>query len=550
MADENLSEEQHRKAAQERLEATDRILSHGGRKKVVVAGPGTGKTHLFEQIFTTKAGQPVLTLTFINALVEDLALALCGMSEVRTLHGFALSIFKGRAKIFPPLPYLIQEDGEILLGQKIDFSTKIHDIDETDGHLEFYSGRRKYYDQFGYADIVLALVKYYQGKPDKIPEYAQIVVDEYQDFNKLEVTLIEQLSQKSPTLIAGDDDQAIYDFKRSNPEFIRTLHGDGRPDFDAFPLPFCSRSTRVIVEAITDVIANATNNGFLKGRVDKPYRYFSCPPKDAESDENPKIMHKRLQDAQIPWFIQTELEKVAERARRKFDVLVISPYPNQCEQIGSSLESKGFAAVYFKDKQVQSHPYIDALRILADDRKGNLGWRMIAKVMLSKDDFTKFIQKTADGVTDCKSLLPNPLKKIVLNDLKILNACGQARAPDTKEAISLLQRLGYDQERVVQEFLRIQVGGAASEGSCNPSVRKIPITLTTVQSSKGLAADYVFITHFDERYIGKSGVCDQSICNFLVALTRARKKVWLLSTADKTNPFLGWIDGQRIETSS
>jgi hypothetical protein len=166
-----------------------------------------------------------------------------------------LSIFKGRAKIFPALPHIIQEDGEILLGKKVDFAGKIHDIDETDGHLVFYSSRRKYYDRFGYADIVLALVKYYEAKPEKIPEYAQIVVDEYQDFNKLEVTLIEQLSQKSPTIIAGDDDQAIYEFKRSSPEFIRALHGGGRPDFDAFPLPFCSRSTRVIVEAINPSIS-------------------------------------------------------------------------------------------------------------------------------------------------------------------------------------------------------------------------------------------------------------------------------------------------------
>ena len=129
--------------------------------------------------------------------------------------------------------------------------------------MEFYSTRRKYYDRFGYSDIILGLVKLYQKTPEKIPEYAQVVVDEFQDFNKLEVALIEQLSRKSPILIVGDDDQAIYEFKRSSPEFIRALHGDGRPEFEPFPLPFCSRSTRVIVEAINDIIAVAIKNGFL-----------------------------------------------------------------------------------------------------------------------------------------------------------------------------------------------------------------------------------------------------------------------------------------------
>jgi len=543
---ENFSEE-HKKAVQERSEAIDRILQYAGTKKVVVAGPGTGKSHLFEQFFATKPGQKVLTLTFINALVEDLALALCGISEVRTLHGFALSIFKGRAKLFPALPHVIQEDGEILLGKKVDFTAKICDIDDTDGDLGFYSGRRKYYDRFGYADIVLALVKYYEAKPEKIPEYEQIVVDEYQDFNNLEVALIEQLSQKSPTLIAGDDDQAIYEFKRSSPKFIRALHGAGRPDFEAFPLPFCSRSTRVIVEAINDVITNATKNGFLKDRVDKPYRYFTCPSKDAESDGNPKIVHKRLQDAQIPWFIQTELEKMAEQTRKRFDVLVISPYSSQCERIGSALQRKGFGAVQFKDKKVVSHPYLDALRFLAEDRKGNLGWRLVAKVMLSKDDFAQFIKKTQDGSSDCKSLLPKPTQTMVLHDLKTFNAISQGKKPATKDAISLLQRTGYDQESVVQEFVRSHIGEPPDDGLCSPSVRKIPITVTTVQSSKGLAAEYVFITNFDERYAGKGGITDQSICNFLVALTRARRKVWLLSTSDKANPLMGWIDGQRVE---
>jgi ATP-dependent DNA helicase UvrD/PcrA len=548
MPEDKLTEEQL-KAAQERADATDHILKHGAPKKVVIAGPGTGKTHLFKQIFAQKAGQKLLTLTFINALVEDLALDLCGISEVRTLHGFALGIFRGKAKIYPVLPQIIQEDGEHLLGRKIDFTAKIHDVEESDGALSFYSTRRKYYDRFGYADIVLALVKYFDEKPERIPEYAQIVVDEYQDFNKLEVSLIEQLSKKNPILIAGDDDQAIYDFKRSSPDFIRALHSNERPDFESFPLPFCSRSTRVIVEAINDVIASATEKGFLKGRVDKPYRYFPCPPKDREGAENPKILHKRLQDAQIPWFIQKELEQVAERTRKKFDVLVISPFPSQCERIGSALQAKGFSAVHFKDRDSRSHPYLDALRALTDDRNGNLAWRLVAKVMLNESDFVEFIRKTEDCSKDCKSLLPSQVQRTALDDLKTFNAISDKKGSSAKDVEALLKRIGCDQESTNHDYLQFRIGEPAGEISCDPSVRKMPITVTTVQSSKGLAADYVFIAQFDERYIGKDGkITNQSICNFLVALTRARKQVWLLSTSDNASPFLRWIAAEKIES--
>jgi hypothetical protein len=47
-----------------------------------------------------------------------------------------------------------------------------------------------------------------------------------------------------------------------------------------------------------------------------------------------------------------------------------------------------------------------------------------------------------------------------------------------------------------------------------------------LQSSKGPAAEYVFITHFDDQYFikdkNKTNISDQDICNFLVAITRDR----------------------------
>ena len=190
-------------------------------------------------------------------------------------------------------------------------------------------------------------------------------------------------------------------------------------------------------------------------------------------------------------------------------------FSNQCERIGGSLRAKGFTAVHFKEKGVEALPYLDALLVLADDRNGNLGWRMVAHVMLTKEDFEEFIRKTADCTNASKTLLPKLIQKTVLSDLKTLIAVIGGKPFDKKNAILLLQRLGYDQDRVIQEFVKVRIGEAESEGSCSPSIRKIPITITTVQGSKGLAADYVFITHFDERYVGKAGVTNQKYLQFL-----------------------------------
>ena len=84
----------------------------------------------------------------------------------------------------------------------------------------------------------------------------------------------------------------------------------------------------------------------------------------------------------------------------------------------------------------------------------------------------------------------------------------------------------------------------------NPGLRKIPIKVTTIQSSKGLASDFVFIAHFDELYfVGDGGkvMTDRDICNFLVALTRAKKRVVLISSRKEDPTFLKWIKPERIE---
>jgi superfamily I DNA/RNA helicase len=85
-----------------------------------------------------------------------------------------------------------------------------------------------------------------------------------------------------------------------------------------------------------------------------------------------------------------------------------------------------------------------------------------------------------------------------------------------------------------------------------PAIRKIPIQSTTIQSSKGLAEDYVFITHFDDQYFlkDKGTIGDRDICNFLVALTRARQKVFLISSHKKEPSFLRWIARERLEAPS
>ena len=87
----------------QRDEHTQNILGSESKNKIILAGPGTGKSYLFQQICKNNIENDLnnnLTLSFINELVNDLSKDLHGLSDVKTLHSFALkNISKNTIKL-------------------------------------------------------------------------------------------------------------------------------------------------------------------------------------------------------------------------------------------------------------------------------------------------------------------------------------------------------------------------------------------------------------------------------------------------------------------
>lgn len=549
------SGDKYDKAKAERKKHTDAILNHSSRHKIVVAGPGTGKTHLFKEVLNGKSN--TLTLTFVNALVEDLSLELCGLSDVKTLHSFARSelakISGKEVNLFPKLPKVVQEDAKIVLGKDIDFDHIFHNRDDENPGIDFYKKRKDYYDHYGYSDVIFAIVKRFEAKKDKIPTYEQVVVDEFQDFNKLEVSLIELLAEKSPVLLAGDDDQALYAFKSASPDHIRHKHSNSCPEYAPFNLPFCSRCTRVIVESTNDLMNTAKKNGQLQNRIDKPYNYFEDEKKDKESDQNPKLVYNQSFAKQIPWFIQQRIGEIAKEVRGNFSVLIISPTKKQSKTIVEALRGKGFGNIEFVEKNDGDAPsLIDGLKLLLEDPKGNLGWRIVAKFFLKEAEFVDLVEESSkDGAKPICETILKATKKEVDGILKICKDAKNDKAVDETKLAEVLKKAGFKPDEIIKDFLKSEISSSSAHAG-SPGLRKIPIKATTIQSSKGLAADVVFIAHFDDQYFvkdkDKTKISDQDVCNFLVALTRARRKIFLISSNTKKEPaFLNWIDSGRIE---
>ena len=145
------AQSEYEKHAQERTALTDAILNSDASKKLILAGPGTGKSFLFQQICKENVGEgeaKILALSFINELVDDLSRDLHQLAEVKTLHSFALGRIPGDKNVFLELGSVIERDYAIAFGVDVDFNSIFCNLLDAEEELKFYSKRRKYYNFF------------------------------------------------------------------------------------------------------------------------------------------------------------------------------------------------------------------------------------------------------------------------------------------------------------------------------------------------------------------------------------------------------------------
>ena len=96
---------------EDRKRYSDSIINSPAKKKIIVAGAGTGKTFTFQELLKRKNGK-ALALTFISNLADDLENELKGLAESRTFHGYCkkllhrapLDRINARFHFFPQLP--------------------------------------------------------------------------------------------------------------------------------------------------------------------------------------------------------------------------------------------------------------------------------------------------------------------------------------------------------------------------------------------------------------------------------------------------------------
>lgn len=87
-------------------------------------------------------------------------------------------------------------------------------------------------------------------------QFAEVIIDEFQDINTLDFEFIKALAANSTLLVTGDDDQAIYGFRGCSPDYLIDLEKHLGRQVVSYELQINYRCPRNIVEHADRLIRN------------------------------------------------------------------------------------------------------------------------------------------------------------------------------------------------------------------------------------------------------------------------------------------------------
>lgn len=281
---------------------------HNQGPMMLLAGPGSGKTttmtkrvvSLLENYHVNPAN--ILVVTFTKAAAREMKERfekLCMDSGITqnyrqvtfgTFHGVFYGILRHAYRLtgkniisegqrFDMLRELAYRQRMEIEDEKEFFEGLVQEISEVKNSripLEHYYSKncpdevfRKIYTSYvttcrqsrllDFDDMLLYCYDLLTQRPDILAgwqkKFQYILVDEFQDINKLQYDVVKMLAAPENNLfIVGDDDQSIYAFRGAKPEIMMNFPKDF-PSVQTELLPVNYRSTGEIVEAAGKVIA-------------------------------------------------------------------------------------------------------------------------------------------------------------------------------------------------------------------------------------------------------------------------------------------------------
>ena len=596
---------------------------------LIVAGAGSGKTRVLTRriahLLATGDAQPgeILAITFTNKAagemkerVAELVGARARVMWVSTFHSACVRILRSEAsrlgvkstftiydqadslrlmtmvlrdldldpKRYTPRSFLAQVSN--LKNELIDYETY---ASRAQNHMEQtlaeayrqYQGRLQRANAFDFDDLIFSAVAVLQLFPDVAEHYRRrfrhILVDEYQDTNHAQYTLVKELvGPGAPDLpagqlcVVGDADQSIYAFRGATIRNIEEFERD-YPDARTIILEQNYRSTQTILTAANAVIARnagrrAKNLWTDAGQGDPIVAYVA----DDEHDEASFIANEidRLTDdegvkpSDVAVFYRTNAQ-----SRSVEEVFI---------RVGMPYRVVGGTKFYERREVRDALAYLRALanptdevslrRVLNVPKRG-IGDRAEAMVdafsQRERVSFSEALERAAEApgiatrslssiaafvqlMTDLRTLVesgadPATVLQAILEQSGYLAELQGSADPQDETRVENLAEL----ESVAQEFTNDNPEGTlvdflervslVADSDDIPDIDKSGgvVTLMTLHTAKGLEFPVVFLTGMEDgvfphmRSLGDPKELEEERRLAYVGITRARERLYL-----------------------
>ncbi len=437
---------------------------------------------------------------------------------------------------------------------------------------ERYESKLRAANALDFDDLLLKAVELFYSASDVCEAYNRrfryVLVDEYQDTNRIQYQLIRQLTLARQNLcVVGDEDQSIYRWRGADIENILNFEKD-YPQTRVIRLEQNYRSTQLILDAATAVVSrNVARKGKTlwtdRGKGGRVGLYEAWSADDEAQFVAGQVAATMAGDeGSVGVLYRTNAQsRVLEEALRQYEVAyrVVGGFSFYARAEIKDALAYARLANNFRDSaallriiNTPARGIGDAtVRALEDSaRRRNLTlWEALEQELAAKllptralKALDNFYQLMRELVADRERLVMNEFFKSILERSGYLGMLRAENLPDSESRIEDLQELvnaaGEAEER--GETLADFLDHAALVSEADDYDERARVTLMTLHSAKGLEFSAVFLLGLEEGlFPHKLSMEDDA------ALEEERRLCYVGMTRARDRLLLSWARARR-----
>ena len=468
-----------------------------------------------------------------------------------------------------------------------DFHSKYLTQDEFAEVFRSYEHQKKELKKFDFDDMLVQCYALFRKKPEILQgwqkRFQYILIDEFQDINRVQYEVIRMLAAPRYNLfVVGDDDQSIYGFRGAKPELMLYMKQEF-PSLRTISLTVNYRSTEFITGAAARVILHNDT------------RFYKRVQSFRGRGQNVHVQEV-LDEQEEAQYVTEEIQKKLDQGIKPGEIAVLFRTAVQARMISEILsehripfEMRDYVTNFYRHfivKDMMAYLQLAAgkrdrslflticnrpLRYLARNSMENrqVNFEDLRKFYCDKDWMLDIIDQFDVDVRMMKNMAPYAAiqyirKKIGYDDF--LKEYAEKHQIPWKRLMDVMAELeersknfkSYDEWEIhiakyTQELEEQQAKARKIKGE-----RENKVQLMTIHSAKGLEFEDVFVIHANEGEIPhqkaeKKDEIEEERRLFYVALTRAKNNLCISYITQKNgnsikpSRFVEELLGQRIK---